>query len=85
VLADTLVPVVSKSGHSGYPISSGRVIRVLRNSGNEICYPITAPKKRYPQIRVRIRLYPIYPKYIESQYTLKQHRILHRTSTGHIN
>jgi hypothetical protein len=41
-----------KSGRSGYPISSGRVIRVLRNSGNEICYPITALKKRYPQIRV---------------------------------
>jgi hypothetical protein len=38
----------TRGGRSGYPISSGRVIRVLRNSGNENHYPISAPEKHYP-------------------------------------
>lgn len=42
-------PIVN-SRRSGYPISSGRVIRVLKKSGNENCYPITALEKRYLQI-----------------------------------
>jgi hypothetical protein len=33
-----------RPGRSGYPISSGLVIRVLKNSGNENCYPKSAPK-----------------------------------------
>ena len=37
----------AKPGHSGYPIFSGRVIRVIQN-----CYPILVPKKHYPQFRV---------------------------------
>jgi len=46
------VSVGAKAGRSGYPIFSGRVIRVIQNSGNENCYPILPPKKHYPQIRV---------------------------------
>jgi hypothetical protein len=42
----------SKTGRSGYPFNSGRVVRVLLNSGNGNCYPIAAKKKRYPQVRV---------------------------------
>jgi hypothetical protein len=57
----------SKTGRSGYPFNSGRVVRVLLNSGNGNCYPIAAKKKRYPQVRVRVRVYPIYPKYIKAQ------------------
>jgi hypothetical protein len=45
----------TKTGCSG----SGRVVRVLINSGNRNCYSITANKKHYPQFRVRV--YPIYP------------------------
>jgi hypothetical protein len=41
-----------KAGHSGYPKISGRVIRVVRNSGIENCYPIFALKKHYPKFRV---------------------------------
>jgi len=44
--------VEGNPGHSGYPIFSGRVIRVIQNSGNENCYPILVPKKHYPQFRV---------------------------------
>jgi hypothetical protein len=36
-------------GRSGYPKSSGRVIRVLKNSGIENCYPIRE-KKTIPAI-----------------------------------
>jgi hypothetical protein len=39
-----------------YPISSGRVVRVLRNSGNENYYPISALEKHYPQIRVPAKI-----------------------------
>jgi hypothetical protein len=46
----------ARGGHSGYPISSGRVIRVLRNSGNENHYPISALEKHYPQIRVPAKI-----------------------------
>jgi hypothetical protein len=42
----------SKAGHSGYPKNSGRVIRVVRNSGIKNCYPIFVPKKHYPKFRV---------------------------------
>jgi hypothetical protein len=45
-----------RGGCSGYPISSGRVIWVLRNSGNENHYPISAPEKHYPQIRVPAKI-----------------------------
>jgi hypothetical protein len=45
-----------RGGRSGYPISSGRVIRVLRNSGNENHYPISAPEKHYPQIWVPAKI-----------------------------
>jgi hypothetical protein len=45
-------------GRSGYPNCSGQVIRVVQNSGNRKCYPIYAPKNRYPQFRVRVC--PIY-------------------------
>jgi len=41
-----------KLEHSGYLIFSGRVIRVIQNSGNENCYPILVPKKHYSQFRV---------------------------------
>jgi hypothetical protein len=41
-----------KAGHSGYPKISGRVIRVVGNSGIENCYPIFALKKHYPKFRV---------------------------------
>jgi hypothetical protein len=41
-----------KTGRSGYPFNSGRVVRVLLNSGNGNCYPIAAKKKRYPQVWV---------------------------------
>jgi hypothetical protein len=41
-----------KGGHSGYPKNSGRVIRVVGNSGIKNCYPIFAPKKYYPKFRV---------------------------------
>jgi hypothetical protein len=41
-----------KTGRSGYPFNSGRVVRVLLNSGNGNWYPIAAKKKRYPQVRV---------------------------------
>jgi len=51
--------IMDNSGCSGYPIISGRVVQVLKSSGNEKRYPITAPN---PQIQVRV--YPVYPKYI---------------------
>jgi hypothetical protein len=35
--------IEGRGGRSGYPISSGRVIRVLNNSSNENHYPISAP------------------------------------------
>jgi hypothetical protein len=57
----------AKTGRSGYPFNSDRVVRVLLNLGNGNCYPVTAKKKRYPQVRVRIWVYPIYPKYIKAQ------------------
>jgi hypothetical protein len=41
-----------EAGHSGYPKISGRVIRVVRNSGIENCYSIFAPKKHYLKFRV---------------------------------
>jgi hypothetical protein len=41
-----------KARHSGYPKISGRVIRVVRNSGIENCYPIFVPKKHYPKFWV---------------------------------
>jgi hypothetical protein len=44
--------VVVKPGRSGYLIFSGRVIRVIQNSGNENRYLIFTPKKHYPQIQV---------------------------------
>jgi hypothetical protein len=59
--------IMAKTGRSGYPFNSGRVVRVLLNSGNGNWYPIAAKKKRYPQVRVRVRVYPIYPKYIKAQ------------------
>jgi hypothetical protein len=43
-----------KAGHSGYPKNLGRVIRVVENLGIKNCYPIFAPKKQYPKIRVRV-------------------------------
>jgi hypothetical protein len=43
---------VGHPGRSGYPQSSGRVVRVLKSSGNKICYPQSAPKINYPQFRV---------------------------------
>jgi hypothetical protein len=46
------ISAATRGGRSGYPISSGRVIRVLRKSGNENHYLISAPEKHYPQIRV---------------------------------
>jgi hypothetical protein len=46
--------ILPKARHSGYLKISGRVIRVLGNSGIEKCYPIFAPKKHYPIIRVRV-------------------------------
>jgi hypothetical protein len=46
----------ARGGHSGYPISSGRVIRVLRNLSNENNYPISASEKHYPQIRVLAKI-----------------------------
>jgi hypothetical protein len=42
----------NKARHSGYPKNSGRVIRVVGNSGIENYYPIFAPKKHYPKFRV---------------------------------
>jgi hypothetical protein len=45
-------PGLIHCGRSGYPNISGRVIRVMRNSGNENQYPISVPKIHYPQIRV---------------------------------
>ena len=39
-------------GHSTYPNFSGRVIRVIQNSGNRKCYPILTLKNHYPTIRV---------------------------------
>jgi hypothetical protein len=55
----------AKTRRSGYPFNSGQVVWVLLNSGNGNCYPIAAKKKRYPQVRVRV--YPIYQKYIKAQ------------------
>jgi hypothetical protein len=49
-------PATSRGGRSGYLISSSRVIKVLRNSDNENHYPISAPKKHYPQIRVPAKI-----------------------------
>jgi hypothetical protein len=44
---------VAKAGHSGYPKNSGRVIRVVGNSGIKNCYPIFfVLKKHYPKFRV---------------------------------
>ena len=40
------------TGHSGYPNFSGRVIRVIQNSGSRKCYPILTLKNHYPTIRV---------------------------------
>jgi hypothetical protein len=45
-----------RGGRSGYPISSGWVIRVLRNSGDENHYLISAPEKHYQQIRVPAKI-----------------------------
>ena len=39
-------------GRSGYPNFLGRVVRVIRNSGNGKRYPNSAPKKHYPQFWV---------------------------------
>jgi hypothetical protein len=39
-------------GRSGYPNFSGRVVRVIRNSGIEKRYPISAPKYHSPKFRV---------------------------------
>ena len=36
----------------GLPNFSGRVIRVIQNSGNRKCYPILTLKNHYPTIRV---------------------------------
>jgi hypothetical protein len=55
VVPEILV-VVPRGGRSGYPISSGQVIRVLWNSGNENHYPISAQEKHYPQIRVPTKI-----------------------------
>jgi hypothetical protein len=58
-----------KPGHLGYPIFSGRLIR---NSGNENCYPICVLKKNttrkfgYPIIRIRVRVLPDIPKFMEN-------------------
>jgi hypothetical protein len=41
-----------KAGHSGYPKNSGRVIRVVGNSGIKNCYPIFVLKKHYSKFRV---------------------------------
>jgi hypothetical protein len=67
-------PPANRGGRSGYPISSGQVIQVLRNLGNENHYPISAPEKHYPQIRVPAKSgsgsgYPIYPKSIIKVYS----------------
>jgi hypothetical protein len=51
-----------KAGHSGYLKILGRVIRVVKNSGIENCYPIFALKKHYPIIRVRVRVLPDIPE-----------------------
>jgi hypothetical protein len=75
----------SQGGRSGYPLNSGRVIQVLRNSGNENYYPITASKKQFPQIRVPAisgsGITRFTRNITKSQQTLKQHRILHRTKS----
>jgi hypothetical protein len=67
----------SRGGRSGYPISSGWVIRVLRNSGNENNYPISAPEKHYPQKSGSGSGYPIYPKSVIKVYS-QTYIILHR-------
>jgi hypothetical protein len=44
--------VLPKATHSGYPKNSGRVIRVVRNSGIKNCYLFFVLKKHYPKFRV---------------------------------
>ena len=48
--------LVGNPGRSGYPNFSGRVVRVIRNSGNGKRYPNSAPKNHYPKFRVRDNL-----------------------------
>jgi hypothetical protein len=57
-----LIGTWSQSGRSGNPKNLGRVIWVLESSGNEICYPKSPLKIYYPIVRVRVRVYPMYPK-----------------------
>jgi hypothetical protein len=82
--------VTIQPGRLGYPKSSGRVIWVLKNSGIENCYPIRDKKKTIPAISgtrnfgFGFGYYPIYPKYIKWQWTLKEHIFLRRTRTGQI-
>jgi hypothetical protein len=47
-----LARVVDNPRRSGYPKTSGRVIRVLESSGNEIRYPIISLKNDYPIVQV---------------------------------
>jgi hypothetical protein len=66
----------NKTGHSGYPIFSDRVIRVIQNLGNENCYPILVPKNTtrnfgYPLIRVRVRVFPIYLNFQKTTHYTK--------------
>jgi hypothetical protein len=75
---------ISQPGRSGYPKSSGRVIRVLKNSGIENCYPIRDKKNTTRNFGFGFGYYPIYPKYIKWQWTLKEHIFLRRTRTGQI-
>jgi hypothetical protein len=66
----------TQPGRSGYPKSSGRVIRVLKNSGIQNCYPIRDKKNNirkfeYPQFRDRVLpdLPEIYKMTVNTQRT----------------
>jgi hypothetical protein len=80
MIMDNVVASALMGGCSGYPISSGRVIRLLRHSGNENHYSISALEKHYLQIRVPAKIrfgLPNLPESIIKVYT-QTHIILHR-------
>ena len=47
---------MTSPGRLGYLNFLGRVVRVIRNSGNGKRYPNSAPKNHYPKFRVRDNL-----------------------------
>jgi hypothetical protein len=53
-----------KAGHSGYPIFSGRVIRVIKSATRFLPQKNTTRKFGYPIIRVRVL--PDIPKFMEN-------------------